>query len=385
MFQDHPSYIAAGLKVTPANGGIAKSIQLFADALKGKVLSFSDNSLSENDRQAFPNVFHLPANDNWFDQWYGRPSQLTIGRIEPCLIGLKLISCHGLFGHHVHWTGNVSKKINIPYWVVPHGSLYPYVFQKRYLIKLAWWRTFGAPFLENAASVIFSSEEEREQSKWLYQGNNTHVINWPVSGPHVELGESQKWSVRHELHIPDDCKVALYLGRLHTMKCPLQTIEALASEENSKWHLIMIGPSGDISAEACCRHADDLGVTSRVHILGPKYNEDKFRYIRGADFFISLSYRENFGHSAAECLSAAIPCILSPGNALVREVAHDYPKAVIPLVDNTVESARKGLKIAASATAEERVLMSKHANSFVKDKLDYRIFKTTLQSLKDVA
>lgn len=385
MFQDHPNYIAVGLKVTPANGGIAKSIQLFANALKGNVLSFSDNTLSENDRQAFPSVCHLPANDNWFAQRYGRPSQRNLDRLNPRLIDLRLISCHGLFGHHVHWVGNVSRNKNIPYWVVPHGSLYPYVFQKRFLTKMAWWKIFGESFLENAASVIFSSEEELEQSQWLYKGHNTHVINWPVSGPRIEISESQKWNVRHELGIPDDCNVALYLGRLHTMKCPLETIEALAFAENSKWHLLMIGPSGDISAEACCRHAEDLGVTSRVHMLGPKYNEDKFRYIRGADFFISLSHRENFGHAAAECLSASIPCILSPGNALVREVAQDYPKAVIPLPDNTVEAASEGLKIAALATAEERSLMSKHATSFVKDKLDYKLFKTTLQSLKNVA
>ena len=366
MFHVDPKYIAAGLKVTPANGGIAKSIQLFAGALEGTVLSFSDDTLTENDRQAFPNVFHAPARSNIFCQRYGLPNRSELQILEENLTQLKLLSCHGMFGYHVHWVKKTSKEKNIPYWFIPHGQLDSYVFQTRRITKTVWWNSFGKSLVKNAAAVIFSSVEEFEKSRWLYRGNNTCIINWPISTPTFKANKTCKLRVRSELGIPAESNVAIYLGRLHTVKRPLQTIKALAAIQNKNWHLIVIGPPGDISLTDCKQYSEKFGLESRIHILGPKYHQEKFHFISAADFFISLSDRENFGHAAAECLSASVPCILSPGNALVREVAQDYPRAVIPLADNTVESATKALHRAALITPKDRSVMEEHAKSFVK-------------------
>jgi glycosyltransferase involved in cell wall biosynthesis len=64
-----------------------------------------------------------------------------------------------------------------------------------------------------------------------------------------------------------------------------------------------------------------LGITDRVHLIGPVYGCDKHRYLDAADAYISISHRENFNFTAAECLASGLPVILSPGNDLAYDLA----------------------------------------------------------------
>ena len=105
------------------------------------------------------------------------------------------------------------------------------------------------------------------------------------------------------------------------MKQPLETIDAVAEGGDETTHLIVMGNEFGVSRAACERRAADRGLADRVHVVGPKYGNERLPYLDACDVYISLSHRENFNFTAMECLASGIPVILSAGNDIAGDIA----------------------------------------------------------------
>ena len=57
--------------------------------------------------------------------------------------------------------------------------------------------------------------------------------------------------------------------------------------------------------------AGELGISSRVHIRGATYGEQKWSAYRDADVFVLPSQNENFGNTAGEAVIAGIPVVVT--------------------------------------------------------------------------
>ena len=86
-----------------------------------------------------------------------------------------VIVCHMLFRYHNDW----ATRLGIPYFVVPHGSLDPYVFSYRRLQKELWMLACGTRFFR-AEGVIFATQRESQKVFRGIGSDKAHVINWPV-------------------------------------------------------------------------------------------------------------------------------------------------------------------------------------------------------------
>ncbi|MEM0965507.1 MAG: glycosyltransferase [Verrucomicrobiota bacterium] len=300
---------------------MSKTMRAFCGVLDGQIVSFTSKNASTSEKSAFPEVFHVDTSSNKLLGWFGWASSWQRSGAEALTKDVNLITCHMMLRYHSHWARSVAKKEDIPYWVIPHGQLDPWVYTYRAGVKQLWLRLFGRRILQTAQYVIFATESERKKASWFYEGANTRVVHWPVELIDVSKKDDCRLGLRRDLGVSEDSRILLFFGRLHSMKRPLETIELLSKTNDSKLHLVVVGPDGDISAERCRKEAQALGVGSRVHVLGPVFGEKKNQYLLGADAFISLSHRENFGHTAAEALAAATPVILSPGNDLGPELA----------------------------------------------------------------
>jgi glycosyltransferase involved in cell wall biosynthesis len=102
------------------------------------------------------------------------------------------------------------------------------------------------------------------------------------------------------------------------MKRPLESLKIFL-EATKEAHLVFVG-GGDESLLEKLRTDAKCSVPRRVHVLGAIYGKEKEQVIAGADGYWSFSRRENFNHSAVECLSAGLPLILSSGNDLGYEL-----------------------------------------------------------------
>ena len=376
----HPhKVVLAGLSLVPCNGGLPKTMRKFGEALGARVVSFSSAFLPKEELEAFPDVEHIPTGRNKILDWYAWAEAKDRTSAEAAAGEADLLSCHVMLRYHAHWVRRMAKRHKIPYWFVPHGQLDPWVYTYRAGIKHLWLKLFGKRLMREAAHVIFSTEQERDKAKWFYDGSNSRVIHWPVELIDTEGKAAARDSLHQICNIPREDRVLLYIGRIHSMKNPLKTIEALAESSEKHVHLLVVGPDGDVSGEDCARKARECGIIDQVHVTGPLYSEEKTRALLGADAFISLSHRENFGHTAAESLAAATPVILSPGNDLGSELK-PYQCGLF-IDDDEMASAAQAIREFAAIEVSELVAMGDRGRGFVAEKLSFELFRSRLQAL----
>lgn len=372
--------VQIGVDLIPANGGIHKSTLQFSEAFgESPIVSFTQQGeIPDSPEQARP-IQHFPLCQNKLLEWYGYAPSHVRKKAEEVAREAEVLCCNIMLRHHACWTRSLAKRENIPYWFVTHGQLDPYVYTTRASIKKVWLKLFGRKILEDAAYVIFATERERQKAAWFYKGANTCVIHWPVELIDISKKQDARTRIRAELGLKEEDRLLIYLGRLHSMKNPLKTIEALAKASSGNVHLAMVGPDHDESVESCREVAERLGVSDRVHVMGPVYGEDKNAYLLAADAFISLSQRENFGHTGAEALSASTPVIFSPGNDLAEDL-RNYDCGYL-LDDDDLETAAKAIDSVGSSSVEELTLMGQRARKFSEEKLSISQFQKKLQDL----
>lgn len=312
-----------GLGLTRSTGGPVKTILYFKEALSANVIAFtSKNKLSKRD-DLIDGISYIEANNNRIARFFLYASRAKRILAEQIVSNSDLLTCHILWRYSSHWTYKMSKKYNIPYWIVTHGSLDPYVIEsKNSLIKKFWLVFFGKKFLKHASKILCSSQEEKEKLMTLYQGENIQVVNWPVElSIDMSLKEVYRNSICSKYKIDPNKKILLFLGRLHSIKQPVETINLFIKARVSDVVLVIAGPNEEYTDKELRTYLQKFQTnTNSIKILGPIYGNEKNQLILASDCLISLSKRENFGHVVAESLSVGNPVILSPGNYLTRDL-----------------------------------------------------------------
>jgi glycosyltransferase involved in cell wall biosynthesis len=368
------NYFAIGLDLVPANGGPTKSVPNFARALGGKVVSFTYRDKLPADPN--PEIKHIRSVGGPLGKAYLVTPPSEIRRLNQMTGRAELLSCHILYRHSAHWVANRAERRGIPYWVVPHGCLDPYVFSYGPPVKRLWMGLFGRRILREASAVIFSTQREKEKASCWLDRDNGHVVPWPVELPDLKQGEEDRLRWRAEQGFAPTDRVLLSLGRLHSMKQPLETVEALAAAGQANLHLVFIGPEGDVSATALLTRAEALGVRRQVRVLKPIYGPAKFTALFGSDAYVSLSLRENFNNAAAEALASGRPVILSPGNDLGPDLSAHRCSYLIS--ENTAPAATGALQIFARAPAEQLEKTGLNARLFAETILSFDRFRSRL-------
>lgn len=374
--------VQVGVDLIPSNGGIHKSTLQFSEAFDGSpILSFTQQREIPADPDRDEPIRHFPLSKNKLLEWYGYSPRGVRQEAEVVARSADILCCNIMLRYHACWLRNFARHQKRPYWFVTHGQLDPYVYTSRAVVKKLWLKLFGRRILKDAACVIFATERERQKASWFYSGTNTRVIHWPVELIDISKKEEVRIRIRSQLGLNDDDRLLIYLGRLHSMKNPLKTIEALAHSGAENVHLAIVGPNHDESVASCESLADKLGISRRVHVKGAVYGEDKNAYLLAADAFISLSKRENFGHTGAEALSASTPVIFSPGNDLAEDL-RSYDCGCL-LADDTLDTAAQAIAAVGSLSFDELKNMGQRARKFSEDKLSFSKFQSKLQYLAE--
>jgi glycosyltransferase involved in cell wall biosynthesis len=153
-------------------------------------------------------------------------------------------------------------------------------------------------------------------------GGNAVVVRWPVDLPCLDDREQQRLRFRQRLGIPTDIPLLLFVGRLHAVKRPLETIERFCTADTGGGHLVMVCLDGQLT-KADLERAIPPTHAGRIHVVGPLDADDLASAYLASDGFISLSFQENFGYAAAEAVAHGLPVILSPGHDLAHEMPRD--------------------------------------------------------------
>lgn len=295
------------------------SVTDFADALDSRIVTFiAADTLAQIDRRD-PRVTYIPVSGSPLGRLYSWTGRHETAAAAELLRTADLVVCHMLYRYHAQWAAGVARRAGVPYWIVPHGTLDPYVFTYRRWQKRAWMQMQGRWLLQEAAGVIFASDGERQKASPYVSNERCHVVHWPVPVVLDTASAEAREHIRSRHGIPEGDTVILYMGRLHEMKRPLETIDLVAKLRNPSLHLLIVGPEDAITQRQCEQYAARVGARN-VHTIGPVYGDAKYEYFFAADAYISLSHRENFGFTVAEALACACPVILGPGIDLTPEL-----------------------------------------------------------------
>ena len=360
-----------GLDLVPSSGGSVVSIRDFSSVLPSTIISFTQPAKLRTESSAICGTRHIEVSSGLLGRTFAWATKASRRAAWEAISDADLIVCHILLRYHVHWVKAVAKKRNIPYWVVPHGCLDPYVFSYRSFIKRAWFSFFGRPFLENAANVIFATEKEKIKACHIYQGRNTSVIHWPVEPLDCSRREFARRYIRESLELEPDDKILIYVGRLHSMKRPLETIVAFAEARTTGTYLLVVGPDETITQQHCRDLVAGLEL-SNVILAGPVFGQTKNDYLLASDGFISLSHRENFGYTTAEALSAGLPVILSPGNDLSDELLSHKCGWMLP--DDDPETAASAISQFSASTVDDLEAMGERGRAWSLENLSFTKF-----------
>jgi glycosyltransferase involved in cell wall biosynthesis len=370
----------------PALAGLYRAVNDFALALDAPILSFDDGRRDRRSLAATEPcpVTRIPAGTGWLSRDCHVVTQAAAARAETALADAGLLVVHSLFRGHPTWSAGVAQRRQVRLWAVPHGCLDPWGLSQRRWLKRAWLAAYGLSYFSQAERVVFATRREAEKAaRWIPAGRGT-VVHWPVHLPEFSDREFRRQRFREQLGIDESERLLLSVGRLHSMKRPIETVAAFCAAAANDCHLAIVGMDGDIMATQV-EAAVPAAFRQRVHVVGPLAGVELAAAYFAADGFVALSFRENFGYAVAEAIAYGLPVILSPGH----DLAYDLPSRggrlacgwLLP--DDSSSAAEQAIEGFCSLSETEFETIREAGTAWARDNLSVERFSDTLRSLVD--
>ncbi|HLP67766.1 MAG TPA: glycosyltransferase [Rhizobium sp.] len=297
---------------------------------------------------------------------------------EAMMAGTALFSVHSLFRSHAVWAARWARAQGARYWIVPHDILDPYVFETKTLAKLLWMRLHGRRVIAGSSAVICSTTREAEKAnRWLSDAR-VEVIYWPTDLPDPLYVAQRRQETRLRFGVTDRDRVLLFSGRLHPMKRPERVFLAGDACRASNVHFWYAGPEDGIAAREIMAAADAAGA-KHVRCFGLVSKDQLGDLLAASDVSVSLSIRENFGHSTAEALAHGRPVVLSPGNDLARDLKGVGCGWVLD--DDRIETLGAVLRDISSSSCENLFERGRLGRSWAARELTFDRFRARLRAL----
>jgi glycosyltransferase involved in cell wall biosynthesis len=237
-----------------------------------------------------------------------------------------VVIIHGIWQFHSFATAKACVKNKIPYVMFTHGMLDPWFNlnnQLKKFKKIIYWKLFEQFSINNSSAVLFTSEEERNLARNVFLPYSP-VERVVAYGCPLFDGSSDKliMSFYQRFFELKNCRVGLFLSRIHTKKGVDLLIEAIARIENlpDDFVLAIAGPDSNGLTQRLKEQVTKLNLETRVVWLGMLQGEVKWGAFHAAEFFVLPSHQENFGIVVAEALSTSTPVLITNKVNIWREI-----------------------------------------------------------------
>lgn len=212
---------------------------------------------------------------------------------------------HGVWRPEFLRIASESRRRGIPYLIAPRGMLGPWSLSQKRLKKRIAWTLFWKKTLDGAAAIHALNEDEAQHVRDL---GITAPIEIIPNGVYLE----QVQAVVTPYALPAGRSYVLFIGRLHLMKGLDILAEAFARVAPALPDLDLVVAGPDDGDEARFRGMTrDLGIESRVHMVGPIYGKAKYELMAGAKCLCAPSRQEGFSMSIVEALGMGLPVVIS--------------------------------------------------------------------------
>lgn len=226
-----------------------------------------------------------------------------------------IVHIHGLWNVPVNCAAMLAVHAGLPFVLSPRGMLNQWAFRFRYWKKFPAWCLFQHRIVRKAAFLMYSSDEERQQSQALVNHRRTAVVPFGVEGLHANFEDVPRGSFRVRLGMDRDTPLLAFVGRIHPIKGLGVLLQAVrrAAENISGLQIVIAGPDDGGHQVQLQQQAIKLGIAERVHWVGVVAGREKRALLQDADLFMFVSFSENFGLAAVEAMAARTPVVLGEG------------------------------------------------------------------------
>lgn len=258
------------------------------------------------------------------------------------------VHVHTVFSHPANTAMQACRRAGVPYCVRPLGQLCHWSLQQRRVVKqlqLALWtrrNVDAARFIHCTASM-----EARETASEGFR-SPCEVLPHGILMP-PRLADARE-ALRKLVNVPSDRTVVVFMSRVHPKKGIELLLEASA-QLPPFFDLVIVG-TGDASYLAGLQQKAAATLAGRVHWLGFKEGDDKWRVLQGADVFLLPSHSENFGIAVLEAIACGVPVVISDQVALEDEVRKHALGRVVPLDAGKLSQAMQELLASPAERAE---------------------------------
>jgi glycosyltransferase involved in cell wall biosynthesis len=254
-----------------------------------------------------------------------------------------LLHIHSLYNFPALVAAWCCRRLQIPYIIRPHGTLDPYHFRQRRLLKAGYEALIERRNLAAAAAVHFTSDEEMrlaQMTGWTFKGV---VAPLGVDVPPIPWGDRSL--VENRWPRCKGKRIVLFLGRLDEKKGLDLLIAAFANlmRRRPDLHLLIAGPENDDYGLMIRRRVLDLRIEDCVTFAGMVTGETKASAFAAAELFVLPSHSENFGVAVAEAMAAGLPVVVSEHVNLAPRIVAAGAGIAVPLGIADLQAAMAGL------------------------------------------
>jgi len=292
-----------------------------------------------------------------------------------------LVILQGVWNFPLFVTAYLGIRHNIPYIVVPRGTLYKETWE----MKSKWYKdilyhVIVKKMLQNAASIQFTTIDE-QKSVLEYLGLDLKYYLVPNSidlSKYEELPEKNMFLQKYESL--QNKKIILFFRRITQKKGLDVLIKSLKylKEKRDDFVLLIAGPDSEGYWSTIKKQIEDNDLSSYVLYVGMVEGDDKLRILVDSDIFVLSSYSENFGMSVIESMAAGLPTIISNKVGIYNEVQKEEAGIVTTLNPDEIAQAIDLLL----SDGLERKKFSENGKWFVRN--NYEIDKVNNNLLSEI-
>lgn len=282
---------------------------------------------------------------------------------------LDLVHTQGLWMYPsvaVHYWSRFSNK---PYLVTPRGMLDPWAVRNaRWKKCIAGW-LYENTHLRDAACIHALCKSEADAIRAYGLRNPICIIPNGIDPPVETLSTPPLWRSA----IPNDAKILLYLGRLHPKKGLLNLLNAWSllacptSLLNNNWHLVIAGWDQGGHKNELKVQAQQLGLQTCIHFVGPQFDAAKHASYRHANAFILPSFSEGLPMTVLEAWSYGLPVLMTPQCNLPE----GFQSQAALRISQEPEHIVQGISTLFAMTDQQRMAMGKRGQALVAQRFNW--------------
>ena len=203
-------------------------------------------------------------------------------------------------------------KNKIPYVIIPRSQMTYQAKQVRKTKKMVADLLFFNWFVKKAAAIHYLTDAEKNDS-------SAYKVNYVVIPNGIQMpGEINRNNQSEQFIIN-------YIGRLNIFQKGIDILLdacCIIKEELLKNHvkICFYGPDQEGALDQMHKWCSSKKLEDVIEIHGAVYAEQKAEILRNSDAFIMTSRFEGMPMGLIEALSYGVPCIVTPGTNMMKEI-----------------------------------------------------------------